>query len=433
KSTLSVIYNVVSQDGTVTQPYTVNVSIAPNNAAVISEFSLNGAPGTIDQVKQTISVPLPYGTNPGSLQVLFKTEGQASVFDKNGKTLATGDLVTDFNPTLSTTYKVVAEDKTTTQTYTVTATIGSVFVPYYPAGCTLNNDTTGTIGTCTCIQDLNTLDVWMTSSSEVLKWVDARTWAIANNASSRCGFTDGWSLPTNNQLERMAGYIAGNNSGDARSKWLNSNGFMNVKPDSNYWGPEADSGMPPPYDLAAHMISMNTGGVVKTFQAFEMNTWAVHSNKPSFIPYYPKDCTLNNDTDGIVGTCTCIQDPTTLDVWLAKPYENIAWSDAKNWAASNNVPTKTCGLTTWDLPTKDQLDRMFTRYLVNIDNGYARSQWLNSNGFTDATPYADYWGPEYSELPVPSAYMLSLAEGRVIEDVTKRYILNAWAVSKPKP
>lgn len=117
--------DVISKDGKTAVKYTVNITIAKSNVAVISEFFLGGVLGKIDPAKKTIMVSLPYGTNPASLQILFKTEGEGNLFDKNNKRLATGDLVSDFDPTLSSSYKVVAGDGITTQTYVVTATIAA--------------------------------------------------------------------------------------------------------------------------------------------------------------------------------------------------------------------------------------------------------------------------------------------------------------------
>lgn len=427
-STDPVIYTVTAADGSV-KNYTVTIENGLNTAKSIISYGIKdfpAAPVSIDESKGIISVILPYGTDRKNLTANFSTTGETV---KIGEEIQL-DGQMSHNFTDPVVYTVIAADKSSKDyKVTVSLTPQSKFIPYYPEGCTLNNDTTGTVGTCTCIQDSTTLDVWMANPSEnTLKWVDAGTWASSNNTSSTCGFKEGWSLPTKKQLDYMSGYLVGNSSGDARSKWLNSHGFTNVKPDSYYWGPEAEASMQPPYDLNAYILSMNTGSVVKTFQGLGAHAWAVHSKKPSFIPYYPKGCTLNNDTDGIVGTCTCIQDPTTLDVWLAKPLEDAVWSDAKNWATANNT-LSTCGLTkNWDLPSTGQLGRMLTTYMTNLNNGDERSQRLNSIGFTGTKTYSDYWGPEYAELPIPSAYFLSITTGRVEEDATKRYLLNAWAV-----
>jgi len=279
-----VVYTVTAAD-TSFKSYTVTVKVAANTAKSITTFEIKDFPDNLAQIDEThgtIVLKLPYGTDLTQLVANFATTGEQvkvlNVVQKSGETK------NDF--TIPVTYMVTAADWSV-KSYIVKVTLlpQQLFLPYYPKGCTLNNDTTGVIGTCTCILDANTLDVWKASPNEdSLKWASAETWAMANNASATCGFTRGWGLPTKDQLDHIQGYLAGNNSGDARSIWLNRNGFMKVKPDSQYWGAETGSGMPPPYDLAAYMISMDTGNVGKTFQAFEMNTWAVHT-KPSDASY----------------------------------------------------------------------------------------------------------------------------------------------------
>jgi uncharacterized delta-60 repeat protein len=91
---------------------------APSSAKAITEFSLNGVFGTINETGKTIAVTMPFGTDVTSMVATFSSTG-ASV--KVGSTVQTsGKTTNDF--TSSVAYTVTAANATT-QDYTVTVTV----------------------------------------------------------------------------------------------------------------------------------------------------------------------------------------------------------------------------------------------------------------------------------------------------------------------
>ncbi|MCC2625796.1 MAG: hypothetical protein K0R14_1669 [Burkholderiales bacterium] len=109
------------------------------------------------------------------------------------------------------------------------------FIGYYPKGCKLNNVTAGIAGTCTCIQDVVTHDIWLAVSSESgMSWdstsatkLGANGWILGINQSNTCGIHTGWKLPTQAQLQMLAGHDI---------DWFNANGFIGIDPNGDYWG-----------------------------------------------------------------------------------------------------------------------------------------------------------------------------------------------------
>ncbi len=117
--TNSVLYVVTAADAS-TATYTVTVTIAPNSAKAITEFSIASpaATGVIDEAAKTIAVTVPNGTNVTALVASFTTTGESV---KVGSTAqVSGFTPNDF--TSSVAYVVTAADASTA-TYTVTVTI----------------------------------------------------------------------------------------------------------------------------------------------------------------------------------------------------------------------------------------------------------------------------------------------------------------------
>jgi hypothetical protein len=132
-----VVYLVTAADGT-TATYTVTVTVALNFAKAITAYSLAGVTGTIDEAAKTISVAMPFGTNPDGLIATFTTTG-ASV--KIGAVVqVSGTTANNFTSPVA--YIVTAAD-TTTVTYTVTVTVALNFAKAITAYSL--NGVTGTI------------------------------------------------------------------------------------------------------------------------------------------------------------------------------------------------------------------------------------------------------------------------------------------------
>lgn len=103
-----VVYTVFAEDGSTAQ-YTVTVSLSGSSSAkAITNFSILGRPGNIDEVAKTITVLAPYGANFSSMIATFTTTG-ASV-KVAGVLQTSGTTVNDF--TAPVTYTVTAADGT---------------------------------------------------------------------------------------------------------------------------------------------------------------------------------------------------------------------------------------------------------------------------------------------------------------------------------
>lgn len=112
-----VVYTVHAADGS-TQNYTVNVTVALNDAKELIQFSLDGTMGAINQVDGTIEVVLPSGTDRTALTASFISTGESVTVND---VLQTNE-VTQNNFTNPVTYIVHAADGTT-KDYIVTATL----------------------------------------------------------------------------------------------------------------------------------------------------------------------------------------------------------------------------------------------------------------------------------------------------------------------
>ncbi|MBR2567113.1 MAG: S-layer homology domain-containing protein [Paenibacillus sp.] len=110
-----VTYTVTAADGT-TQSYTVSVTVKPNPAKAITDFSFSGltpaVAGTVNESAKTIALTVPYGTNVTALVPTINHTG-ASVSPASGAAQ---------NFTNPVTYTVTAADGTT-QNYTVSVTV----------------------------------------------------------------------------------------------------------------------------------------------------------------------------------------------------------------------------------------------------------------------------------------------------------------------
>lgn len=148
-----------------------------------------------------------------------------------------------------------------------------------------------------------------------------------------------------------------------------------------------------------------------------------------FIGYFPEGCTLNNTGAGVRGTCTCIQDVNTNDIWLVaqqQPWSaNNNWSISNAWASGLNDGKGTCGLTAgWSLPTQTQLATL-AKYMGDQPKG-ARGTWLNNNGFVNAANYASYWGSDIG-APSESAWFMVMYDSSVYVDPKTMGNTGGWA------
>lgn len=117
--TVPVAYTVTAADNT-TDTYIVTVTVASNSAKAITSYSLNGAPGTINETQKTILATVPNGTDVTALVATFTTTGAGVTVGAVAQTSA----ITANNFTGQVTYTVTAGDGTTAA-YAVTVNVSS--------------------------------------------------------------------------------------------------------------------------------------------------------------------------------------------------------------------------------------------------------------------------------------------------------------------
>jgi len=114
--TASPTYLVTAEDGLTTQVWNVEVLVAPSRETEMVEFSIPGesAPAKIDPSLRLVSVEMPFGTDLTSLVPLIGISEGATVDP------AAGSVVDFTDPVL---FTVTAEDRVTTQEWTVEVTM----------------------------------------------------------------------------------------------------------------------------------------------------------------------------------------------------------------------------------------------------------------------------------------------------------------------
>jgi hypothetical protein len=118
----SAVYTVIAADGIATATYEVNVTVAANDAAAITSYSLDGAAGIISEntTPKTIDVVMPLGTDLSlPLIATFLTTGDSVTIDAVIQVSAQTENVFSA-PVLCT---VLAADGVSTATYEVNVTV----------------------------------------------------------------------------------------------------------------------------------------------------------------------------------------------------------------------------------------------------------------------------------------------------------------------
>ncbi len=142
-----VIYSIRAGDGTTTQTWTVSVNEAPNTATDFISFSFpQQTQSTINTINHTINVVVQYGTSRTNLVATFDLSPGATT--RISGTLQTSG-VTANNFTNPVTYRVLAQDGTTFQDWTVTVSVAPNFstdiltytIPNQLGGTSINNVT----------------------------------------------------------------------------------------------------------------------------------------------------------------------------------------------------------------------------------------------------------------------------------------------------
>ena len=114
-----VVYVVTAADGS-TSTYTVTVTVASINSKAITNFSINGVSGLINEDAKSILVTLGYGTSVTSLAPSFSTTG--TNISVGGIPQLSGSSTNNFTTPVS--YVVTAADGSTT-TYVVTVNVAT--------------------------------------------------------------------------------------------------------------------------------------------------------------------------------------------------------------------------------------------------------------------------------------------------------------------
>lgn len=121
----SAIYTVIAADGIASATYEVNVTVADNNAAAITSYSLDGTDGIIseDTMPKTIAVEMPFGTDLAvDLIATYTTSPGASVMIDVTLQVSTETLNNFTNQVV---YTVTAADGVTTADYNVDVTLAT--------------------------------------------------------------------------------------------------------------------------------------------------------------------------------------------------------------------------------------------------------------------------------------------------------------------
>ena len=167
-------YTVTADNGS-TQDYIVTI-ILDSSSKLITEFSLNGVEGTINEAAKTIAVTMPYLQNVTKLVATFTTTGASvkvgSIIQKSGTT------ANDF--TSQVTYTVTAADWST-QDYIVTVTVAA------SSSCQITAySLSGVVGTIDESNTPRTISVTLPYGTSVTKLVATYT---TTGASVKVGST----------------------------------------------------------------------------------------------------------------------------------------------------------------------------------------------------------------------------------------------------
>lgn len=112
-----VMYRVFAEDNSSVQ-YTIAVTAAENSSKTLTDFSLSGVAGIINESDKTVRVQLPSGTDVSSLVATFGTTGASVEID--GVEQISGVTENDFSSPV--TYVIKATDESSIQ-YVVTVTV----------------------------------------------------------------------------------------------------------------------------------------------------------------------------------------------------------------------------------------------------------------------------------------------------------------------
>jgi hypothetical protein len=99
------------------------IPVAPITAKAITDYSLNGVAGTINEAAKTIAVTMPNGTNVTALVATFTTTGASVKVGAGATVQVSGTTPNDFTSPVA--YTVTAADSTTA-IYTVTVTVAPI-------------------------------------------------------------------------------------------------------------------------------------------------------------------------------------------------------------------------------------------------------------------------------------------------------------------
>lgn len=209
--TAPVIYSFTAEDGVSAQDWTVTVVAAKNNETDITAFSIDGetSNATIDATNHTIDVAMPYGTDVSALVASFTLSTGATV--KIGTTdQVSGTTANNFASAV--TYKVIAENGTTTQDWTVTVTVAkndqTAVTAYSIAGQT---------GNATINASNQTIDVTMPYGTDVSALTASFT--LSAGATAKASSTSQVSGTTTNDFTSSVVYSVTAENGIATQDW----------------------------------------------------------------------------------------------------------------------------------------------------------------------------------------------------------------------
>lgn len=273
--------NVINQHAINPGPVTVNITEPSLNLSVSpGQINVNGTAMATATISSWYA-----GGLPSSVTIVESGAQSASIAatcTANGNgCIATAPLGEPKAGTVSLASSIKAPDGKTISSpssITLKVVVPTYFIGYYPSGCTPANAAAKVTGTCTCIKDPVTNNIWYTNGSQSGHWDDwtgSGSSLAVFNAGSHCGFTGGWKLPSYNNpggdwgsLQKEAlnnGYTAGSNFG----LWLNNNGFQNVNTGGFYWSSSL-------YNYSPWDLTINNGGFTNHATGCTGNVLLVH-------------------------------------------------------------------------------------------------------------------------------------------------------------
>ena len=219
----TVTYTVTAEDGSTTQDWDVNVSIAPdvNDEADILAYSFAEQTGdatiTAPAYGQngTVDIEVEYGTDLSSLIASF-TLSEAATADISGTAQTSGTTANDFSNTV--TYTVTAEDGSTTQDWDVSVSVAPEVNDEADILAYSFAEQTGDATITAPVYGQNgTIEIEVVYGTDITNLI--ATFTLSNGASAEIGTVDQLSGTTENDFSNTVTYTVTAEDGSTTQDW----------------------------------------------------------------------------------------------------------------------------------------------------------------------------------------------------------------------